>query len=127
MSQETQESNARTVTLIQTTLTIRGGTEEIPARLIEQFWSLDGKLVAENDPLKPSHAACCGVAEILKARGFQPKTSSVLSLPEAVATALDDLQNIIDKQKELIAKLQEKVHTECQEEEKSEAPKKTTT
>lgn len=43
---------ARIVQVIETTLVVRG-TGEIgnPLRMVTQYWSLDGRLLAENDPL----------------------------------------------------------------------------
>lgn len=45
---------ARVIQVIQTTLLRRGEgkSEENPVRVIEQFWSLDGELLAENDRWK---------------------------------------------------------------------------
>lgn len=44
---------------IETTLTRRGeGKEDDPTRIITQYWTLDGKLVAEVDPWKPGQE--CG-------------------------------------------------------------------
>lgn len=44
---------ARLIQVIQTTLLRRGkGKEGDPIRIIEQFWSVDGKLLAENDRWK---------------------------------------------------------------------------
>lgn len=41
----------RQVTVIRTLTTVRGkGTPESPNRRVEQYWSLDGKLLAEMDP-----------------------------------------------------------------------------
>lgn len=42
---------AEVIKVIRTTLTRRGkGTEDSPIRVIEEFWSLDGELLASNDP-----------------------------------------------------------------------------
>lgn len=41
------------IEVIRTKLTTRGtGKENNPVRRVEQFWSLDGKLLAENDPIE---------------------------------------------------------------------------
>ena len=41
---------AKLIQVIRTNLLLRGnGKENNPYRRIEQFWSLDGKLLAEND------------------------------------------------------------------------------
>lgn len=43
----------KVVQLIETTLTRRGdGTKEEPIRIVKQFWTFDGELVAEVDPAK---------------------------------------------------------------------------
>ena len=45
------EKEVEVIRVVRTTLMIRGeGNEKDPIRRIEQFWSLDGKLLAENDP-----------------------------------------------------------------------------
>ena len=42
---------ARVIQVIETSLVRRGvGTSEDPTRIIRQYWSLDGKLLAEVDP-----------------------------------------------------------------------------
>jgi len=47
------ERKVEIIKIIRTTLTKYGaGTEKDPIREIEQFWSLDGKLLWENDPHK---------------------------------------------------------------------------
>lgn len=44
---------ARVVQLIETTLTLTGGgSVGDPVRIVTQYWTLDGKLVAEVDQLK---------------------------------------------------------------------------
>jgi len=43
--------SACVIKVIQTTLLRRGDGKKTPVRIIEQFWSLDGALLAENDPL----------------------------------------------------------------------------
>lgn len=41
------------IILIIETRSLRGiGTEEDPCRCVSQYWSLNGDLLAENDPLK---------------------------------------------------------------------------
>ena len=47
------EKEVELIQVIRTNLLRRGeGTEKDPIREIEQFWSLDGKLLAENDSYK---------------------------------------------------------------------------
>lgn len=47
------EKEAEVIQVIRTKLLRRGkGKDYDPIRIIEQFWSLDGKLLAENDPYK---------------------------------------------------------------------------
>jgi hypothetical protein len=42
---------AKVIQVIETTLLRRGdGTKRNPVRVITQYWSLDGKLLVENDP-----------------------------------------------------------------------------
>jgi hypothetical protein len=37
------------------------GTPNNPVRLINQFWSVDGRLLAEADPMSPdTHSLLCG-------------------------------------------------------------------
>ncbi|HEX9704477.1 MAG TPA: hypothetical protein VGA20_04470 [Gemmatimonadales bacterium] len=48
-------SRARVISVIETTLTLRGVSERAQtegelARLVTQYWSLDGQLLAEVDP-----------------------------------------------------------------------------
>lgn len=43
---------ARVIQVIETTLQRRGtGTEASPIRVVRQYWSLDGQLLAEVDPV----------------------------------------------------------------------------
>lgn len=43
----------RAIAVIETTITRRGkGVEGDPIRLITQYWSMDGQLLAERDPAK---------------------------------------------------------------------------
>jgi len=43
--------NAKIVQVIETTIEVRGiGHTEEPWRIVTQYWSFDGKLLAENDP-----------------------------------------------------------------------------
>lgn len=45
------EVEVELIQVVRTTLLRRGeGEKNDPIRRIEQFWSLDGKLLAENDP-----------------------------------------------------------------------------
>ena len=44
---------AQVILVIRTKLLVRGkGTKEDPVRVVEQYWSLDGEFLAENDPVK---------------------------------------------------------------------------
>jgi len=43
-------SSAEVVQVIKTTATIGSGTHEDALRVVTQFWSFDGNLLAENDP-----------------------------------------------------------------------------
>ena len=46
-------SECRVIQVIRTDLELRGkGTEQSPYRRVEQYWSLDGKLLFEEDPHK---------------------------------------------------------------------------
>lgn len=115
MNKLNKNPKAHAVELIRTELERRGsGADRDPSRVIEQFWTLDGKLAAENDPSPPSQLSCKAIMEILQDRKLG-QAQNILELPEAVASALDSLQNLVDKQKESISKLQEKVQ-ECQAE-----------
>jgi len=42
-------SGAKVIQVIQTSLCIGKGTEDDVLRFLTQYWSLDGKLLAEND------------------------------------------------------------------------------
>lgn len=43
--------NAKVIQVIETTLELRGkGTSDAPYRRVTQYWTLDGKLLAEVDP-----------------------------------------------------------------------------
>lgn len=42
--------NAKVIQVIQTVTYVGSGTEEDPNRYITQYWSMDGKLLATNDP-----------------------------------------------------------------------------
>lgn len=44
--------SARIITVIETTALRGRGTEDDKCRLVRQYWSLDGKLLGENDPSK---------------------------------------------------------------------------
>jgi hypothetical protein len=44
-------NEARVIQVIETSLMRRGDGKEIPIRIITQYWSLDGKLLAEVDPV----------------------------------------------------------------------------
>ncbi len=123
MSELNKNPKAHAVELIRTELERRGsGVERDPNRVIEQFWTLDGKLAAENDPNPSSQLSCQAIVEILLERKLGA-VENILGLPEAVASALDSLQNLVDKQKESISKLQEKVQ-ECQAETESKNSQK---
>ncbi len=41
---------ARTIEVVQTTLTLRGNGKDDPFRRITEYWSRDGALLAEHDP-----------------------------------------------------------------------------
>ena len=43
--------SARLIQVIETTLERRGDGKETPIRIIRQYWSEDGELLAESDPL----------------------------------------------------------------------------
>ena len=45
--------NARVMQVIVTELTSRGDGVDDPIRVITQYWSFDGKLLAEVDPWTP--------------------------------------------------------------------------
>jgi len=50
---ETMDS-ARVVQLIETTILRRGeGLESDPVRIVTQYWTFDGQMVAEDDPCSP--------------------------------------------------------------------------
>ena len=46
---------ARVIQVIETTLLRRGDGKDTPLRGITQYWSLDGKLLAEVDPIREAH------------------------------------------------------------------------
>lgn len=50
-SERIKMDKAEVIQVIRTTLLRRGDGKEDPIRIIEQFWSLDGQLLAENDPI----------------------------------------------------------------------------
>jgi len=41
---------AKVIQVIETTLLRRGDSKDTPVRVITQYWSLEGKLLAEIDP-----------------------------------------------------------------------------
>lgn len=43
-------SSAKVIQVIRTTATRGKGNENDPCRIVTQYWSLDGKMLAENDP-----------------------------------------------------------------------------
>jgi hypothetical protein len=45
---------ARVVQVIETTLTRRGDGADTPIRIVHQYWSLEGELLAERDPCPDS-------------------------------------------------------------------------
>ena len=45
-------TDARLIEVIVTNLELRGNGKDDPYRRITQYWSLDGKLLAEVDPVK---------------------------------------------------------------------------
>ena len=50
MGKESEIMNAKLIQVIVTDLDLRGnGTTEDPIRRVIQYWSVDGKLLAEND------------------------------------------------------------------------------
>ena len=55
LSQDIVRDIAQVRQIIQTTLTRRGNGKEDPIRIITQFWSLEGELLAEVDPLSSSN------------------------------------------------------------------------
>lgn len=46
----TGTSSAEVIQVIQTMTVVGKGTDENPLRYLKQFWSLDGKLLAVDDP-----------------------------------------------------------------------------
>ena len=46
---------AEVAVVIKTTTLIGTGTENDPAREVVQYWTLDGKLLATNDPISHSN------------------------------------------------------------------------
>ena len=46
---------AEVTVVIKTTTLIGTGTENDPAREVVQYWTLDGKLLATNDPISHSN------------------------------------------------------------------------
>ena len=42
--------NAKVIQVIETTLLKRGNGKDTPVRIITQYWSIDGRLLAEVDP-----------------------------------------------------------------------------
>jgi hypothetical protein len=50
---EVMDVGVEVIQVVRTRLEHRGtGSVEEPHRLLEQFWSLDGELLAENDPVE---------------------------------------------------------------------------
>ena len=45
---------AQVVTVIKTAVAIGAGTNEDPNRYLYQYWSLEGELLAQNDPCQDS-------------------------------------------------------------------------
>lgn len=45
--------SAKVIQVIQTMTTVGAGTSSDPNRVILQFWSLEGELLAVNDPVSP--------------------------------------------------------------------------
>lgn len=41
---------AKVIQVIETISLKGSGTDDDPARVVKQFWSFDGELIAENDP-----------------------------------------------------------------------------
>ena len=55
---------ARKIEVIETTLTRRGdGTPENPVRCVTQYWDVDGRLLAEVDPVVYDLQQGAGTAE----------------------------------------------------------------
>jgi hypothetical protein len=48
---------ARVVQVIETTLRRRGNGKDDPLRVVTQYWTLDGKLIAERDPVREAAQA----------------------------------------------------------------------
>jgi hypothetical protein len=48
---------ARVVQVIETTLQRRGNGKDDPLRVVTQYWTLDGKLIAERDPAREAAQA----------------------------------------------------------------------
>lgn len=61
---------AKTITVIEVRSTRGKGTEASPYRGVIEYFSLDGKLLAESDPL-PEHRSCATCNAVL-APGPQP-------------------------------------------------------
>ena len=73
---------AHTVTLIRTRLLARGeGTPDDPKRVVEQFWTADGKLVVEKDPFSNTQwllGRLCQLFEITDAASPEHRVQMVL-------------------------------------------------
>jgi hypothetical protein len=48
------------IQVVHTRLLRRGNGRDDPIRIIEQYWTLDGELLAEKDPLPPRAPCPCG-------------------------------------------------------------------
>lgn len=66
---EIQADNARVVQVIETTLTRRGDGRDTVLRVVKQYWSFEGELLAENDP-------CAGDDSAVRGTFYPPRASA---------------------------------------------------
>ena len=100
------QKKAEVIQVIRTKLLRRGDGKKDPIRVMEQFWSFDGKLLAENDPcgryqIDVRIAAACGyLAEPIRSLPDKPgqwKEEHAIFAQVSIQNALNTLESLKKK------------------------------
>lgn len=95
---------ARLIGVIQTTLERRGAGEDRsdPIRIVTQYWSKDGALLAENDPHLPRQQEQ-HIAQVLDLR---MQLNNAVVLEHDATAALEKVQECLDLSRKRVATLE---------------------
>lgn len=84
-------NTAKLISVVECTLTTRGDGQSTPYRIITQYFSTDGKLLAENDPCEPLKPDV--VSMLTKIRDIvlrHPGNGEINGIPEIITEFLEN-------------------------------------